>query len=89
MTRNEIKAMFTAGSTWRTTRTPGFRDEATSTFTATVLTVRSEDFIFVRDDGKDHYADLPKMRDVIEARPGYLKFRLRGSAVVIERELMP
>jgi hypothetical protein len=87
MTRNEIKAMFTAGSTWRTTRTPGFRDEATSTFTATVLTVRSEDFIFSRD-GKKHYGDLPKMRDVIEARPGYLKFRLGGSAIVIERELV-
>lgn len=88
MTRNELKAMFTVGSTWRTTRTPGYRAEASSTFTGTVQTVRSEDFIFLRDDGKTYYADLPKMRDVIEARPGFLKFRLPASSIVIERELV-
>lgn len=87
MTLAQIKAMFQPGQVWIGTRTPGFKPgDPPSLSRRTIQTVRTKDYICDNGDGKGRfYGVFPIARDVIEARDGYLKFRLsKDSAVVIE-----
>lgn len=87
MTLSEIKSMFAPGQKWHALRTEQplvvvgnlgnttlegrHRDEI-----RTVKRTRARDIIFTTPDGKDYYTPWPKAKEVIEAKPGFLKFTL-------------
>jgi len=71
MTRCEVKAMFQPGQRWHAVRNGGtiHRDEIRE-----VVRVGSKDIVFRTHDGRDYYTGIPKAREVVEARPGFLRF---------------
>lgn len=77
MTLAEIKAMFKIGQVWTGKRTPGFKGEACTITKRTVSELRGNAIIFsLNGDGQRYWCNWPKARDIIEARPGYLRFKL-------------
>lgn len=87
MTLIEIKKMFTAGDIWEAVRVPGFGKEAESRSVRHIMKVRSQDYICTIP-GKDGncYGSLPvRKRDVIEARPGYLKFTVHNATITLTK----
>jgi hypothetical protein len=94
MTLEQIRAMFIPGQVWRAVRTPGFKGEASTITERRITEVRSKDYICTTSDtDRNRYGSFPLARDVIDVRPGYLKFNLvhpseRGKvAAVIELTL--
>lgn len=79
MTLNDIKAMFTPGSTWTAVRTPpmppGSNAATLYPLPRVVKRVGSKDIVFTVS-GADFYTPIPRAIDVIEAREGFLSFRL-------------
>ena len=80
MTLKEIKGMFQVGDIW----------EATSTYNPDssgprrILEVRGIDMISEQKRCRRSFMTWPKASHVIEARPGYLKFRLPDHERVFE-----
>jgi hypothetical protein len=75
MTLAEIRAMFHPGRVWIGKRTPGFKDESHTTTYRKVREVLGNQIVF-QTEGKPYRTTLPKASEVLEARPGYLRFLL-------------
>lgn len=89
MSLKSIKAMFAPGQVWIGTRTPGPSGAAESVTTRTITKVRTRDYICDNGDTKGRfYGSFPKKAsDVIEARDGYLKFKIDNKyTVALERK---
>lgn len=86
MTLKQIKAMFAPGQRWHAVRTgPGkHRDEV-----RTVRKVRGVDLVFAVDGSQSYHTTWPKAGEVIEARPGFLRFRYEDcDGVQVSLELL-
>jgi hypothetical protein len=75
MTLADISAMFHPGQVWIGKRTPGFKGEPHTTTYRKVREVLSNQIVF-QSEGKPYRTTLPKASEVLEARPGYLRFSL-------------
>lgn len=87
MTLIEIKKMFAVGDVWEAVRVPGFGKEDESRSVRHITKVRSQDYICTipGKEGK-HFGNFPaRKRDVIEARPGYLKFTLGSVTITLAK----
>ena len=73
MTLKEIHAMFVLGSTWAAVNTR----VAGACGPRTVSEIFTKQIVFKQPgDDTRRWLTLPKASEVIEARPGYLKFKL-------------
>lgn len=75
MTLNEIRAMFKPGQVWSGKRTY-LRDGSVTVTRRRVERVRVGSVGFWLDDGRLYWTNFPLARNVIEARPGYLKMEI-------------
>ena len=82
MTIKEIKAMFRSGDVWNGENT--YNPNATGV--RLITKVRGVDIIyFTNNDNRTMHMDWPKASQIIEARPGYLKFNLDDGSHKRER----
>lgn len=101
MTLNEIKAMFRVADRWTITR-EGFHETIVRgntgdtvlhamnlTETRIIDDARSADLVTIKPDGRKTYAPWPKAKEIIEARPGYLKWRYGTQEGTITLEKQP
>jgi hypothetical protein len=84
MTLTQMKAMFQPGQRWI-----GIRNDAgvKKETTRTVSEVRSTEIVWRLDDTPKYFSKLPKARDIIEARDGYLRYRVPRLGPPLEVEL--
>lgn len=91
MTLNEIKTMFQPGQQWTGKRSPGFKGEPSTVTQRTVKDLLTAQMTWsLAGDGRPYWMDYPRARDVIEARPGYLRFHVttrKGVRIGAEVEL--
>jgi hypothetical protein len=76
MTLKEIKAMFQPGEQWKADNT--YMPQANGV--RTVAHVHSAKMTWTWPDGRIGWMDLPKASLVLEARDGFLKFKLFSDA---------
>ena len=86
MTLAEIKAMFIVGQVWTGKRSPGFDGDAHTTTRREVAEIKGNAVIFMVHD-KRFWSYWPKAREIIEARPGYVRYSIPKVKAEVELTL--